>query len=320
MPEVDQTDWTRHRVGALGGNPRWIEPNCCPLTSIFHVTHIHNSYRILEDRKISKQLIYDKSRLNRSRITVVWLSPNNWDGAGGSRYGNVQFQLDWNKVIENKKYFWIGVMDDYDPPACRILITNNDYSSKLKEYDPTLGDGPWWSIPSTGQHFWNGKICLEIMFEEDVMFENIQNISFVKHHPQRCCIDPTACPDRGLTSDDAASVFLQDIIGQSLFASVKQFWNSNSSRSDLSPLRQGWSELIDKIRNENFCFGGLVSRSSSIGAPLVRAFFNVYCRNIQAEARELIGQFVSFQEFGNCLATVIESELGLPGHVNRNGI
>ena len=48
------------------------------LTTVRHVVHVQFARRIIEDGKIKAGLIYDESRLNKSRISVAWVSANTW--------------------------------------------------------------------------------------------------------------------------------------------------------------------------------------------------------------------------------------------------
>jgi hypothetical protein len=65
-----------------------------------HVTHVRHALSILDARTIASRPVYDESRLNTTRIHVVWLSPNTWDGAEGSRYGGVSFGFEWRGLID----------------------------------------------------------------------------------------------------------------------------------------------------------------------------------------------------------------------------
>lgn len=71
----------------------WVENDCQSFSNISHVSHINNALNIIEDGVIKSGLVFDKSLLNTERILVVWLSPNDWGGAGGFRYGNVRFNF-----------------------------------------------------------------------------------------------------------------------------------------------------------------------------------------------------------------------------------
>jgi hypothetical protein len=48
------------------------------LDTVYHVVHVPTARRILEDGCLRGGLIYDESRLQKSRICVTWLSANTW--------------------------------------------------------------------------------------------------------------------------------------------------------------------------------------------------------------------------------------------------
>ena len=100
--------------------------------------------------------------------------------------GNIAFELDWEKLIENKRFYWVGAMQ-YTPRACRILITEKDRDEKLKPYLPAEGDGPWWADDEKDKHYWNGNYCLEFMLEDEIPLSSISELRFVRHHPVSTC-------------------------------------------------------------------------------------------------------------------------------------
>ena len=84
---------------------------CSSLTEVHHVVHVPGARRIIEDGHIRAGLVYDESRLNRSRLCVSWLSANTW--ANGSIYGNVQFTFDWRRIVKGRHVYWVEAMTDY---------------------------------------------------------------------------------------------------------------------------------------------------------------------------------------------------------------
>lgn len=210
MPE-----WVKFKVGKPSTRKNWTEPDCQPLERIYHVTHIGTAARMLSDGLIKSGLVYDKSKLNNERIQVVWLSPNDWLGAGGSRYGNIRLSFDFESLVRKKKYYWVESIA-YHPPAVRILVSDSNYSQILTPYDPKVGNGPWWFDSNNGVHYWNGKYCLEIMHEGDINLESATKIDSVKHHPNFCSISGSNCPDCGLEREPASGRFLATFIGLQL--------------------------------------------------------------------------------------------------------
>src|SRR3954447_6574835 len=108
MAEISQNDWTPYSVGERSAKKNWVNPDCQGLSVVSHVTHVSTALEVLRAGCIRPQLIYDKSRLNTKRVLVIWLSPNDWSGAGRFRYGNIAFELDWKELIKGKRFYWIG--------------------------------------------------------------------------------------------------------------------------------------------------------------------------------------------------------------------
>ncbi|MBK6562062.1 hypothetical protein [Candidatus Amarobacter glycogenicus] len=177
-----------------------------------HVAHVPTAYRIVEDQQLRADLVFDKSTLNNYRTRVVWLSPNDWTNAGGFRYGNVTFAFPWESIIEGRNCYWVESMA-YGVEACRILVTNNDWSKVLEPYDPAKDDGPW-RLDADGSHFWNGTYCLEVMVEDDVSLDMSTGVGFVGHHPKRCSIDPKNCFYLGKREREAGAEFLATLVSR----------------------------------------------------------------------------------------------------------
>jgi hypothetical protein len=92
-----------------------------PLTIVRHIAHVPTAQRLIEDGEIKAGLVYDESRLNKSRISVTWLSANWWNQ--GSIYGTVEFQFDWKGLVAGQRIYWVEVIKKYNPPAYRFLLT-----------------------------------------------------------------------------------------------------------------------------------------------------------------------------------------------------
>lgn len=122
MPSKYEKEWQEFRVGKLSKKSNWTEISCQPLIKISHVSHMSHALRIFQDGIINSRLVSDKSRLNNDRVLVVWLSPNDWEGNGGFRYGNVRFKFDWKKIAAGMNYYWIESMT-YGIKAPRILLS-----------------------------------------------------------------------------------------------------------------------------------------------------------------------------------------------------
>lgn len=180
VPEFSQDSWTDFSVGTLSTNRKWVNSSCQPLERVSHVTHVAGALEVLRTGSIQPRLIYDESRLNTKRVLVVWVSPNDWSNAGGFRYGNISFELDWTRLVEDKRFYWVGVMR-YQPRACRILVTDKNRDEKLLPYVASEGDGPWWHNETAQTHHWNGDYCLELMIECEISLSDVTSLRFVTH-------------------------------------------------------------------------------------------------------------------------------------------
>lgn len=206
MPPNTQP-WAPYAVGNPSTRTNWNEPACTPFTSISHVTHIENAISILRLGKVLPQLVYDESILNDDRILVNWLSPNYW--SPGFRYGNVMFSFDFKALIAGMRIYWVETMSAYNPTALRLLITGQDRSSddRLMPYNPEDRTGPWWYDRGSETHFRNGNYTLEFMLEDELELGAAQTVSLVNHHNDFCCMDYAKCPDKGMNSTRAGSIF-----------------------------------------------------------------------------------------------------------------
>ena len=303
--------WAKFSVGTPSTRSNWQEPDCLPLETVSHVAHVPVALRIAEDARLRADLVFDKSKLNTERIRVVWLSPNDWSGAGGSRYGNVRFTFDWPTLLGSKKAFWVESVA-YGVEACRILITDNDYSSVLDPYDPKVRGGPWW-VDATGQHHWNGKFCLEIMLEADVPVVAAAKVDFIEHHKNRCCIDYKTCRYCGWQGAKAGAEFL------GLLASAK----SALELPGLTEQRDGSLRakvevaaavnMLSARLRKTVCAPGAVGAGDTAAPALARALLRTLADgDLVGERGELASLFTSIDEADDAVRTFIARALGLP--------
>jgi hypothetical protein len=308
MPEISQESWAHYSVGVRSKKKNWVNPDCQGLSLVSHVTHVSNALEVLRAGGIKPQLIYDESRLNTKRVLVVWLSPNDWSGAGGFRYGNIAFNLDWEKLIENKRFYWIGAMQ-YTPRACRILITEKDRDEKLKPYLPGEGDGPWWANEENDKHYWNGDYCLEFMLEGEIPLSAISELRFVRHHQVRCSISPGSCPDRGHGRDHGAARLLAGACDRRLLSGRPEVWLEDEKPKPC--LIYAWEQLHARLCKGIEKWDGAVQAGSEKGAAVARAGMGALCDLSAKDRKFLFGLFDSEEAVIEACAAVLEDDLDL---------
>jgi len=309
---MSKRPWRKFSIGRPSDRSSWTEPDCQPLVSVAHVAHVPTALRIAEDRRLRADLVFDKSKLNTERIRVVWLSPNDWDGAGGFRYGNVRFHFDWATLVQGKRSYWIESIA-YGVAACRILLTDTDYSSTLDVYDPTVGDGPWWESPS-GEHYWNGEYCLEVMVEDDLELALATAVDFVKHHAKRCNIDYKTCGYCGTSRDKGGAEFIAAMVSRFPSLNLPGLVVDNGTGP-----RPGWSldgavsTLLRRIGKVSAGVAGSVGRSDASARALARAVLASYANpGINEDLSKVAAHFACVDELEGAVADAIAAAAGLP--------
>jgi hypothetical protein len=119
------------------------ENNRSVFSEVYHICHISDAIRIIEDKRIVSSLIWDESCLNNTRTLVSWVSPNKWDD---SLYGQIAFVFHWESLVKKKIFYWVESMRQYHPKAFRIMISDRDYASTdisnlLVPFDPAKKGG-----------------------------------------------------------------------------------------------------------------------------------------------------------------------------------
>ena len=305
-----EREWTKFQVGALGKHQGW-RPSCKPIDFMSHVSHLNNAVSIFETGKITAGLVFDESILRKKRILVVWLSPNDWHGAGGFRYGNVRFNFNCKKLVDGMNYYWIEIMPYPKIPACRILITEKDYSGKFPEYDPTQGDGPWWHRTKDDTHFFNGNICLEIMIQRDVYLTEMDSFDFVDHSSKYCTIDRNNCPDLNLYRAHAGARFIAALAGRDADFKIEKFFKKNPDKIGLSELKAALSILWQDLRAIKE-FSGDVKSTDDAAVSMSRAVLNCYGKENDKEMHSLASLFRTHKGLERSCARLIGSTLNIP--------
>jgi hypothetical protein len=287
--------WEKYKVGTKSERANWVNASCQELDVVYHVAHLETAERILKDNCCRAGLIYDKSKLKSERILVNWLSPNTW--ANGSRYGNVAFQMDFKKLIENRDFYWVESIP-YSPDACRILITENDHDHHLLKYDPRVGTGPWYYDEEEDTHYWNGTYTLEFMLEDDMSLSDFSAICFFDHHPNFCNISPETCAEKNLQGSIAGERFVAGIMANNLPVNVKHF--RESKRGKYQPT-QLLINAIDKITYRSvgrtmFKDGHILS-DDDLAPVIIKAILQQIRNNDIAGCKLLISLFYDVTHF-----------------------
>jgi hypothetical protein len=300
--------WDRFKVGRPSKKAMGFSADCVPFDTVFHHTHLETAYIALREGTIRSGLVHDKSRLNTKRVRVIWLSPNDWENAGGSRYGNVGFAFRINPLLRGKRVYWVE-SKPYQIQACRFLITATDYNGELERYDPSRDKGPWWKDKSTGTHYWNGEFCLELMYESDLNLAECSRVILGSHSNQWCCLNrynPGLCPDIGLRRNKGGALLVARVVGTGLGAEVLGFTRVDDAGKIVptDELEESFDALIRRVVR-NVAFTGNLRSGSPLAASLAQAILMTYSLKQDEQRKALASMFLSEEELSkSCMEAV----------------
>jgi hypothetical protein len=298
------SEWTPYRIRI----PKESAPSSHDgqrLETVYHVVHLPTVRRILEDGRLRGGLIYDESRLRKSRICVTWLSANTW--APGSIYGNVQFAFPWSEQIRKRRCYWVEAMTGYRPHAYRILFTDRDLSESkyVREYDPASSKGPL--RERDGAWYWNNEFTSEFLVESDIELDECTGFDFVGHHSSICRLNGASCPDFNRTGQAVGGQAIAFLLGHgqhSIDHVLKQRSSLDPERRLANAVDTGIDGILRALGGKKDRFGGAV-RSKASRQAVVRGALALYGFGKTASARELIKLLNSRDVFENALVEIV---------------
>ncbi|MFI5092976.1 MAG: hypothetical protein ACHQIK_06005 [Candidatus Acidiferrales bacterium] len=306
------SEWTPYRIGI----PKESGPSSGDgqlLETVYHVVHLPTARRILEDGYLRGGLIYDESRLKKSRICVTWLSANTW--APGSIYGNVQFAFRWSKQIRKRRCYWVEAITRYNPHAYRILLTDRDLSESkyVREYDPAFSKGPL--RERDGAWYWNNQYTSEFMVESDISLDDCRGFDFISHHSSICRVNGASCGDFNTTAQKVGGRVMAFLLGNDVHtidAVLKRPSRLDPDRTLSNAVDVGVEGIWLALGRRKDRFGGAIASKSSRKAVL-RGALALYGYGKTAAARELIALLNSPETFEKALAETVNEHFGTKG-------
>lgn len=284
------------------------------LSTVYHVAHLPEARRILEDGRLRAGLVSDESKLKRSRTCVTWLSANTW--AYGSIYGNVEFAFDWTKIIENRQVYWVEAMPNYRPAAYRFLLTDRDMSGSkyVVPYDPEKDKGPL--RKREDKWYWNGEYTSEFMLEDDVSLRDCTNISTISHHQRSCALNDQGCRYKGTHSSEMAGRVLAFLLASNLHTVDHALFKNKedgtmSSTFEIRSESMGIWGALGGRHEEHFCDG---LKNPASGQSVLRGALALYGAEQDQAAKALISLLHDPEDLEQALIEIIEEHFGIDGY------
>ena len=299
-----------HYVCTIPENGAWSK--CAQMDVVHHATHTTAALRIIEERKISRGLIYDKCSLRNSRTTVVWLSPNQW--VDGSRYGNVEFTYDFRSLVKAQKIYWVEVHTGYSPHACRFLITDEDVRGlPVQLYDPAKEKGPLRYVD--GIWYWNFTYTGEFMLQNILWLDECIKVDFIKHHPIYCAMG--GCNDRGKTGERAAGRVVAQILSRKITTINEQLIVTEPKKALSDGVEFGLSRILNVLKANAGKLDGPLKSEDRVDAVLRAALLQHASGELNA-AIETASLIKSDDIFRARLAAIVEDHFGLKSKLLAN--
>ena len=303
-----ESEWAKYKVGMPSNNANWSNDDCRPFDTVSHVCHVKDAYRIFEDGKIRSSLVWDESRLKNSRTCVAWVSPNTW--APGSIFGNISFEFEWGKLVEQKTLFWVEAIDYYRPPAYRILVTDREKPlGKLQAYDPTRRTGPVYYDSGTDTWYRNGDFNGEFLIDSDLSLKDCTRVTFVDHHETKC--KRKGCVYLGQKGKVAGARLLGMLIGNRIRNGRSLFLEPGKRPKVLHySTESALSHLIRQIMRHPG-HPGLITSRSSVAQYLATALFARAGIGGEKGLRRLCGLFGNEHELRTVVVRRVAQHFGL---------
>jgi hypothetical protein len=304
------SEWKPYKITFVKSSPDPLGGRL--LHDIHHVVHVPSARRILEDGHLKASLIYDESKLRKTRIAVNWLSANMW--ANGSIYGNVQFTFPWSAQIKGRRFYWVEAMTGYKPHAYRILMTDRDLSNwkHVREYDPSSDRGPL--RERNGHWYWSDQYTSEFMIEGDIGLEDCTDLNFIEHHNRICRLDGS-CTDRASPTHRIAGQVIAFLLGHGIHC-VDHVLKKPSGYEGRRPLEWavdlGIDGIIRALGTKKERFGGAIRLADSRKA-VVRGAMALYGAGQVKPARELIALLKNESVFETALVEAVNEHFGISG-------
>ena len=300
MRTKDSEEWSRYAVGAPSQRPNWTNPDCQPFDTVYHICHIEDACRIFEDRRIRSSLVWDESKLRNTRTCVSWVSPNRW--YGGSIYGSIRFEFDWQELIAGKRFFWVEGMNRYNPAAYRILISGNDHEqSGLTPYRSRNRNGPLFFDSKAKVWYRNGNFTGEFLIDDDLWLEECRKVGFEDHHPRICRAEEGSCKYLEKKRREAGAALLGRLIGHNIARPKKLFLDSESKHTRLhDEAAEAWAHLKKSLRVQKGQAGTL-AHDHPAALYLATAILDRFGSGRPKGAQELCNLFRSTEELSVAL-------------------
>lgn len=302
-------EWESYKIGTRDES---IADEGATLEVVYHVVHVPEARRILEDGTLRAGLIHDESKLNKSRTSVNWLSANTW--GYGSIYGTIQFSFSWLSLIENCRFYWVEAISKYNPAAYRILVTKRDFDSRrhLTAYDPAADKGPLRFID--GRWYRHRSYTSEFMIDRDIDLSECTDFDFITHNRDLCRAHGGDCKEKAQQPSKSGARLLSFLMGNDIHSidHVLRGPSRFDSSRELSGAFDTGANGIDDLLGRKSLFSGKL-KSKPHRQAVVRGALALFGADQHSSAFELLSLLKSKKTFESALEEIVNDHFQISG-------
>lgn len=251
-----------------------------PFSHITRTLHLEDALQVCTRWRIPpKNIITFSSIDSRSlptqhpcrELQVLWFSANMSEQEEDEHdwYGNVEFAVSASVLLERWRYcFLVEMMTTPTHTVSRILLTNTDFSSVLRPYNPFRAGGPW-QVSSEGQmglhkcsrYKFKGynrhphilEFLLDVTEEDEKKILQECQLSFKNHEEAQDLSVRHVCNRHQRAKTPCPSPFPR-ITAATLFAARLQMMNSSLSKIPKlsSSARQLYNKAVQELSIQTY--------------------------------------------------------------------
>jgi hypothetical protein len=301
-------EWYAYRIGELPSGQREND-DCFSFESVHYNCHIGDAFSVFANGRIQSSLVWDESKLRNTRACVSWASANTW--ANGSIYGNVRFEFDWKKLIDGKQFYWVEAMTKYNPPAFRILITEEPQPN-LQKYDAESKDGPVYYHSKNDKWYRNGKFTSEFLFDSNLSLNECTRVVFDDHHTSYCRKTGPQCAYIGKPAAEAGAELVARLVGHNHRRFLKLFLDGDSDPKCLNITAASAYLHLRKSFKVRANTAGTLRHDHPAAPVLISAISDHYGFNRPKGAAHLCDLFENTAELRAALVGRLTGAFGVP--------
>jgi hypothetical protein len=206
---------------------------------------------------------------------------------------------------------WVEVQKNYNPKACRFLITDEDVSHlPVQLYNASRDEGPL--RYAEGLWYWNWTYTGEFMLQSTLWLSDCHKVDFIKHHDAYCSIG--GCNDRGKDGDRAAGRVIAYVLSRGINIIDDPLITTKPKKALSFAVYRGLWRILFALGASAGNLEGSLKTDVSVDAALRAALLQYAAGELDA-AKQTASLIGSGEIFRRRLSNLVEDHFGLKSEV-----